>query len=173
MNTQLKPQDILILLKLVRLRGQAWTFAELSKALCMSVSEVHQGIKRAHIAHLLRIQNEQKVPIQEALLEFLIHGVKYAFPAERGSFVRGIPTAHAVPPLQNLLIASDEPPPVWAHPQGRVKGYKLTPLYKSVPDAALQDIELYELLALVDALRDGRAREKALATELLQTRLCP
>ena len=37
-----------------------------------------------------------------------------------------------------------------------------SPLYKNVPTAARRDPKLYELLALVDAIRDGRARDERL-----------
>jgi len=47
----------------------------------------------------------------------------------------------------------------------------LEPLYKNVPYAALRDPALYELLALVDAIRDGRARERNLAERDLVRRL--
>lgn len=53
-----------------------------------------------------------------------------------------------------------EPVPVWPFEQGSRRGYGFSPLYKKVPQAALKDHELYELLALVDALREG-ARESA------------
>ena len=39
----------------------------------------------------------------------------------------------------------------------------LEPLYASVPGAARRNPALYDLLALVDALRIGRARERNLA----------
>lgn len=171
MNNNLKPQDILVLLKLCVQNDPLWTYAELAHSLSMSASEVHQSIKRAHLARLITVQDNLKKPLRTALLEFLIHGVKYAYPPQRGSLVRGIPTAHAAPPLINLLTQGTDPPPVWPYPEGTTRGYKLTPLYKSVPKAALQDTQLYELLALIDALRDGRAREKQLAIQLLQERL--
>jgi hypothetical protein len=37
--------------------------------------------------------------------EFLIHGLKYVFPAYPGALVRGVPTAHSAEPLKGLLIA--------------------------------------------------------------------
>jgi hypothetical protein len=37
-----------------------------------------------------------------------------------------------------------------------------------VPEAALRDPALYEKLALVDALRDGRVRERKLAEQELK-----
>ena len=45
------------------------------------------------------------------------------------------------------------------------------PLYRKVPEAALRDSELYELLALVDAIRDGRARDRRIAEQSSVRRL--
>lgn len=98
---------------------------------------------------------------------------RHADAAERrqhGGLTRGLPTAHAAPPLRDQFAASDEPPPVWADPEGTVRGQELEPLYRSVPKAARADKELYELLALVDAVRSGRARERELAVKELRTR---
>ena len=165
----LKPQDIVILLKLVSLGDRPWSYNVLAVELAMSPSEVHSGVKRAAAARLLDPQ--RNVPILRALLEFLVHGVKYAFPPDRGPLTRGLPTAYAAPPLNTLIVLPDEPPPVWPDPEGKVRGYAFSPLYPSVPKAAAQDSLLYELLALVDAIRDGRARERELAIKELTARL--
>jgi hypothetical protein len=45
------------------------------------------------------------------------------------------------------------------------------PLDRSVPQAARRDPALYDLLALVDALRIGRARERGLAEKEINRRL--
>ena len=58
-----------------------------------------------------------------ALREFLIHGVKYAFPRQRGEVTRGIPTAHAAEPLKRQISAGNEPPPVWPSAMGKTRGY--------------------------------------------------
>src|ERR1700674_5549243 len=50
---------------------------------------------------------------------------------------------------------------VWPLPQGKVRGYRFQPFHKSVPVAASRDEKLYELLALVDSLPDGRVRERS------------
>ena len=165
----LKPQDIVILLKLIALGHQPWSYVTLAHALAMSPPEAHSGLKRAGAAKLFDAQ--RNVPIIRALQEFLVHGVKYAYAPDRGSLTRGIPTSHAGPPLQNLIVQTEEPPPVWPDPAGTVRGYAFSPLYRSVPKAAAQDQVLYELLTLVDAIRDGRARERALAIKLLAERL--
>ena len=49
-----------------------------------------------------------------------------------------------------------------------MRGIALAPLYKTVPIAAMRDPLLYEKLALVDALRDGRTRERKLAEQELK-----
>ena len=165
----LKPQDIVILLKLVTTGDRQWSYSSLAGDLGMSPSEVHSGIGRATSARLFDPQ--RKVPILKALLEFLIHGVRYAFPPAKGHLTRGLPTSYAAPPLNSLVIQSDEPPPVWPDPEGEVRGYEFSPLYRSVPKAAANDKNLYELLALVDAIRDGRARERELAVNELTARL--
>jgi hypothetical protein len=45
------------------------------------------------------------------------------------------------------------------------------PLHESVPRAVEHDPQLYELLALVDAMRVGDARVRGLAAALLHARL--
>lgn len=166
---QLKPQDIVVLLKLIGL-GEGWSYRSLAQELFMSIGEVHNAVDRATRAQLF--DAELRRPRVQALEEFLIHGIRYAFPAERGSVTRGMLTAHAAPPLNEMIVASDsEPPPVWPDPDGTARGYKLEPLYDSVPKAASIDKALYELLALVDAIRDGRVRERNLAAEYLHKRL--
>jgi hypothetical protein len=137
----------------------------------MSVSEAHGAVKRAVRAGLLPPGGLGAKPGAGALREFLIHGAKYAFPAIRGEISRGIPTAHAASPLKDLIAESSEPPPVWPHPRGSIRGASLEPLFPSAPGAALRDSALYEVLALFDALRTGRARERQMAARLLEERL--
>jgi hypothetical protein len=165
----LKPQDVVMMLKLVARAERPWTYAGAAHELFMSVSEVHAGIRRAASAGLLDLQRAE--PMRKNLEEFLVHGLKYAFPPERGGLTRGIPTGYAAPPLKDMISGTDEPPPVWPCPEGKVRGYEFAPLYRSVPRAAALDPLLYELLALVDAVRDGRARERELAVRELKRRL--
>lgn len=135
----------------------------------MSPSEVHAGIKRAITARLM--DSSRRMPIKKSLEEFLIHGVRYAYPPERGGLTRGMPTSYAGPPLKDHFSNSNEPPPVWPDPEGDIRGYEFSPLYKAVPKAAVNDQKFYELLVLVDAIRDGRARERELAIQEIKKRL--
>lgn len=168
----LKPQDIVILLKLIAIGSEPWTFQRLAVELKMSQSEVHAGVRRAVAARLMSdATTTSGQPVRAALLEFLLHGVKYAYPAEHGALTRGVPTGYAASPLNKVIRGSIDPPPVWPYTEGTVRGLAFTPLYPSVPVAALQDSRLYELLALLDAIRDGRARERDFAAKELTSRL--
>lgn len=163
----LKPQDIVVVLKLCGYGTNRPSFARIAADLVMSPSEVHGAVKRAQAAHLLHGPEMLNRPNISAIEEFLIHGVKYAFPAERGELTRGLPTSYATEPLNRLIVPGDEPIPVWPYPEGKKRGTAFAPLYKSVPVAALRDALLYQHLALVDAIRDGRTRERKLAEQEL------
>lgn len=165
----LKPQDIVILLKIHTLENHVWTYEALARSLGMSASEVHSGLKRCGISGLYNAFSRQIRP--QAVLEFLTHGLKYVFPAQPEGMGRGIPTAHSAEPLNSCLSASAESAYIWADPAGKLRGQTIQPLYKSVPTAVQNDPYLYELLSLVDAIRLGRVREQQLAIELLEQRL--
>jgi hypothetical protein len=164
----MKGQDVLVSLKIL-VSGWPGSYADLAKSLGISDGGAHQAVKRAAHSGLLDMAANQAN--KGALVEFLVHGVKYAFPAERGSLTRGMPTSYAVEPLASEFTEQDDDIPVWPDPEGQVRGYALTPLYRSVPFAAKQDNGLYEWLALVDAVRSGRARERDLAGKIIQRRL--
>lgn len=161
----LKPQDILILLKLVAWKRDDWSYGELAKTLHMGVGEVHRALSRALVSRLIDI--DKRRPLRMPLLEFLIHGVKYAFPPAMGSQTRGIPTCHAAP-FVTEFSGGDDIPPVWPHEAGTVRGLSFEPLYQTAPLAALEDEALYRLLVLVDLIRAGRARERKWAEDALR-----
>ncbi len=164
----LKPQDVLVLLKLVVLGNKPWTFSDLSNVLEMSSSEVHAAVGRALVARLAIKTGDSIRPNARNLEEFLLHGIQYVFVPDRGGLGRGMPTAYAAPPLNSRFVMDKEPPPVWPDPKGKVRGESFSPIYKSAPRAAQKDPKLYELLALVDALRGGRAREREVAKKELR-----
>ncbi|WP_029133213.1 hypothetical protein [Sedimenticola selenatireducens] len=167
----LKPQDVLVLLKLVAIGHQTWTYNRLALELCMSPSEVHSAIKRALAANLAYQERGSIVPNTRNLEEFLVHGLRYVFVPERGQMCRGMLTVHAGPPLARHFVPDGEPPPVWPYAQGEDRGMAFSPLYKSAPEAAGRDALLYEWLVLVDAIRGGRARERDWAIREINKRM--
>lgn len=162
-------QDVVVLAKLVSYGGSRPSIAQMSGDLALSPSQVHASLKRLERSRLVDGQTGR--PLLKAVEEFLIHGVKYAFPVQRGETTRGMATAYAAPPLNDQIVDSGDLPPVWPDPDGEVRGVTLEPLHKAAPKASRRDPVLHELLALIDALRDGRVRERQSAEKELGARL--
>jgi len=186
----MKSQDIVVLLKLVSLQEQEeqalpgqpqWAFSgespysvrTLEALLGISKSEINGAIKRS-LSSGLAIKDRQTgrpSPHRRNLHNFIVHGLKFVFPAKPGAMTRGVPTAFAAPMLKSQLVSGGEYIYVWPSAQGRDMGQSVEPLFKSVPDAVQQDERLYEYLALVDAIRLGNQREAGLAGDRLSERL--
>ncbi|MEO0651507.1 MAG: hypothetical protein AAFZ65_12600 [Planctomycetota bacterium] len=159
---------------MTRLKEPRWTFAQLSEALGLSLSETKASVDRALEAGLLGPpldRSAKPAPVRAALCDFLVHGVRYAFYATPGRVVRGMPTGRSAPPLSELVQAGSAPPLVWPDPEGTVRGQAVEPLYRTAPFVARQDVETYALLALVDGIRCGAKREIELAARELRGRL--
>jgi len=172
----LKGLDLFVCLELATSRRTDWTYSELGGELGLSASEANAAVKRSLAAGLLTPPLGPKTkpgPHPRALLEFIRHGVQYAFHEEPGNIVRGMPTAHSALPLSAEIASDGEPPVVWPDAEGEVRGQAFRPLYRTVPHAARRDQELYRALALVDAIRGGRTRERRIAYELLVDQLSP
>jgi hypothetical protein len=167
-QTSLKPQDIYILLALMVIDTENSSYPDLAEKTGLAVSAVHAALKRAAASKLALIQHRRPVVLKPQLLEFLLHGLKYAFPPVWGSLTRGVPTAYAAAPLNSIISPSSDPVPVWAYSKGTVRGISLAPLYPTVPECAIRAPKLYDLLTLVDALRSGQARERNAAEKLLK-----
>ena len=170
-RVNLKPQDILFLLKLVSVGKEPWSYNKIALDLGMSASEIHAASKRTLAARLAVKEDNNIFPDIRNLEEFLLHGIQYVFIPERGALNRGMPTAYAAAPMDAHFAGVSEPPPVRPGSEGEVRGESFSTLYKSAPGAAKNDAKLYQLLALVDAIRGGRARERDIAKKELRNRL--
>jgi len=167
---ELKQQDIYVALKLVVLNNEPCSMQRIGEALGMSASRVHGSIHRLIRANLIRKDKGYR-PVLANLKEFILHGIRFAFVPEIGEPTRGLPTASFAPPLNSEFAPSNELPHVWPDPAGEVRGISFSPLHKSAPEAARKDPVLYEFLAMADAIRGGRARERKMAIEQLSLRL--
>ena len=163
----MKPQDVIILLKIIAMEHENWTQLNLAQSLKISQSEISESIARARYAGLM--DESGKEVMKQKFMDFLQYGLAVVFPVQPGAVVRGVRTAHAAPPLSNEL-ESDEMY-VWPWSIGQSRGHSITPLYATLPEAVLHDPEFYEWIALTDALRIGRARERNLALEILKTKM--
>lgn len=165
----IKSQDIVVLLKILLEGKYNWKYESLHENLHLSVSAIHRSLERCVRARFISPKPYEDVFVMN-IAEFLIHGAPYAFAIEPGKIIRGLPTAHSASPL-NKVIVSEKESYVWASPHGKVRGQSIEPLMKFVPEIAGKDKALYEMLALIDAIRLGRPREKKIASEMLNEKL--
>ena len=151
----MRPQDIVVLLKLVAMGDAKLALKDIAQQLCISASEVSQSLKRSQIAGLV---DATKTKLRrQSLVEFLQYGLQYVFPVQLGTMVNGIATAHAHPFMQKTF--KTEIPFVWADVQGKERGLNIEPFYPKQIQAIKNDEILYKLLALVDVIRIGKTRE--------------
>jgi hypothetical protein len=183
----MKSQDIVILLKLVSLEEQErasnrdgpptredpYSVRSLGASLGISKSEVNASINRSCASGLALKggPDGHAKPNRRDLCSFIIHGLKFVFPAKPGAMTRGVPTAFSAPMLEPYLVAGGSYIYVWPYAYGNEMGQAVDPLFKSVPDAVQEDEKLYEYLALIDAIRLGRQREAKLASDRLSEKL--
>lgn len=166
-HSGMRPQDVLILLKIAAKGDRSWYMKDLSVELGISASEVSESIHRSVFAGLLA-QDKTRL-MRTAVMEFLEHGFRYVYPQRPGALVRGIPTAHAAKPLSEHILSEEAY--VLPYGKGTIRGQAIKPLHPNLAEACLKDADFYELVALSDALRVGRARERQLAVQELKKRL--
>jgi hypothetical protein len=163
-NFYMKPQDVVILTKILASQEQSWTQMSLSRDLGISQSEISEALHRSIHAGLIGSTSKQVNKL--AFEEFLIHGLKYVFSVWPGMVTRGIPTAHSAPALKDEFMS--DLVYVWPYSKGEVRGEAIEPLYKSVPEAVQKDAKLYEYLSLIELLRVGKVREQEFAKNRLK-----
>ena len=161
----IKGQDIVVLAALMDATRQKDTYAELGAHVCLSVSETHAAVNRLIDAALI---NAGHRAFKHNAMEFLVHGLRYAFPLRpAGIMANGLPTAYAAPVAEGQF-ATTGICPVWSWSGGSAYGQCVEPLYRSAPEAAAKDKGLYDWLALLDMLRGGRLRERLFAQKKLE-----
>ncbi|MEX1828203.1 transcriptional regulator [Luteibacter sp. CQ10] len=142
-------------------------------ALSTGISKSQVSISMRHCIDIgLMIAAREGAPSvnRRGLFEFLVYGARYVFPVRPGAPTRGIATGVSAPVFQGKLYtaADSMAAQVWPDPRGNTMGQAVTPLSASVPFAVRQDPTLYALLALLDAIRLGAARERGIAERELR-----
>jgi hypothetical protein len=160
----MRPLDIVVLLKIISYQDTNWQTRDLAFDLGISLSEISESLNRSMIGGL--IDGTKKKVFKKNLFDFLQYGIRHVFPSIVGSLAIGIPTAHSAFIIKDKIISESNF--VWPDLGGTIKGESIEPLYKSVPFASKKDLFLYNMLALVDVLRVGKAREIKIALDELQ-----
>ena len=165
----LKPQDILVSCKLFTLGDAEWPIRRLAGSLSISVGETHAAIERSKAAGVLGTPRGRLNVGRRKFFELVSVAMPQVYYAVRGSVETGVPTAMHAEPLRGVFSKDGRPIPlVWPYGLGSVKGESLLPLYPTVPRAVEHDPALHRLLALVDVVRVGDAKDRKLATDLLE-----
>lgn len=160
--------DVAVALSLVDAPDRS--FAAMGADLGLSASTVHESVTRLLNSGLVRHDPDRERRLnRHAMLAFLEHGVRYAFPGVLGSPTRGVPTAHAGPVLRDDIVADEAI--VWPLANGEHVGPALDPLLPKAARLTTVLPGLYAMLSAVDAVRVGRARERRLAMQYLTQRL--
>ncbi|MBK6986086.1 MAG: hypothetical protein IPH32_15690 [Bacteroidetes bacterium] len=167
-HSGMRPQDVVVLLKIAAKGKNSWMMKDLSNELEISASEISESLNRSMLANLL--SHNKKTLMKSALLDFLEHGLKYVYPQKPGALVRGMATSHSAEPLNKIIQSENHY--VWPFAKGNMRGEAIEPLHPSVPKACLKDPVLYELLTLTDALRVGKIREQKIAITELKKIIC-
>lgn len=173
MKRVLHPLDIVLLTALLTLdEPERATFSKLAGHLQSSTSTIHRAMTRLDTAGVARRTRKGSltpgdyVIDRNATHEVMVHAVRYFMPATLGLPHTGIATAHAGPDLATRIRASE--PYVWPTPEGNDYGPTVEPLDPCVPTLALRHSLFYRLMALIDACRVGRVRERTLADAMVR-----
>ena len=96
------------------------------------IASVHAALERSEAAGLY-YGSERKI-LKQAVLEFLVHGLRYVFSTPNQALSRGDCQLHILrSPLKSKLVASPSEVYVWPDPQGAVRGQAIAPLYRERP----------------------------------------
>ena len=166
-HSGMRPHDIAILLKIASKGINKWYMKDLAHELQISPSEISESINRSVIAGL--ISSDKKTLRKLALIDFLKYGLRYVFPQRPGSITRGIATSITAPPLNEEFFSEENF--VWPYSKGNIRGQAIEPLHPKTAEACSIDSKYYELMALTDAIRIGKARERNLAFDYLKEKI--
>lgn len=159
----MRPQDLAVLLK-ISVSEKSWLNKDIARSVNISPAEVSYSLQRSALAGL--IDGTKRRVMKDALLEFIVHGLPYVFPAVKGPSTVGIATAWSSPFMADKFVSKEQL--VWPYPKGKIRGNSINPLYPGAIGAVQIDEQLYKLLALLDVLRIGRVREKEVAIKELE-----
>jgi hypothetical protein len=160
-----KASDIYVLAGLLA-QDEQWSYRSLADRLRVGHPVVQRALERAKAADLYSPDRRGvNLPNFE---EFAVHALRFVAPARLGPLTAGVPAAWAAEPMAQAIVSSgDDPPPVWPHAEGGVRGQSVEPLHAAAPDAVAEWAKLGEVLASLDSLRVGDVRVRSVAEGFL------
>ena len=140
---------------------------EIAQQLGLSQGEIAKALSRLNKAGLVQDKRVNRT----AALEFILHAIKYIFPAEVGALATGVPTAISSPAHEKMVVQTGDDVYVWPSIHGKKRGQMIKPFYPQLAEAALKDSDFYGLMSAIEILRVGRARERKLAEHYLEKKI--
>ena len=168
-NRMLRPQDVLVACKLFSLGESEWSYARLAGSISISPSEAHAAVERCRAAGVLGTPRGKLTIAKRKFFELCTVVVPQVFYAVRGAVESGVLTSIYAKSLEGVFQPDPRRviPLIWPHESGTTKGESLLPIYSTVPRAVQHDEMLYRLMALIDVVRVGEAKERRMAIDLL------
>lgn len=166
----LRPQDVLVACKLFSLGESEWNYLRLAGSLSISASETHAATERCRAAGVLGTPRGKLTVARRKFFELVTVAVPQVYYAVRGPVESGIPTSIYAEPLRGVFPKDpNRPVPlIWPSESGGTKGESLLPIYPTMPKAIQHDVVLHKLLALIDVVRVGEAKDRKTATDFLE-----
>lgn len=160
----------------VTYEAKPWTYESLGALLDMSPSRIFESLERLSASGLYHGKGLKGRVDKGALLQFILHGARYVFPAIKGGIARGIPTASSSSLFNNKdLIEHTEKGPeyacVWSSPKGNARGASIAPLCRQVISSHSKNVLLNMALVHFDVLRVGGSRERKVAEAFFREHL--
>ena len=162
-----QPIDLLVLLALVASGKPDMPVRDVADAIGISKSAVALSLRRLAGVGLLKGDGAARRINRVAVRSLLEHSLRWIAPGTIGNWELGLPTAHAAGVLSAGLVGDADPLVIPLH-HGPMRGRAVTPIHPRAPQAAGKDPKLHNLLAIVDALRVGRARDREAALAQLR-----
>lgn len=166
----IQPLDLLVVIKMASYPEAPPSVRKLGEDLDIPKSTIATSLRRLRDVGLVRGAKSVPEVNRVALHDCLEHAARWIAPAKIGDFELGLPTAHAAPVMAEKLVGGDDPV-VMPLAHGPMRGRAVAPLHPAAPKAAAKDPKLHALLALTDAFRVGRARDRELASKQLRALL--
>jgi len=127
----LRPFDVAVGLRL--LLEPEERYEPLAEALVTRTSAVHRSVARLRLSGLCTPST--RTIARFAFREFLVHGVRYAFPAVHGPDRTGMATAWSHAQVGPFFTDAELPRPmVWQSDRGSARGESLAPLFRDGAD---------------------------------------
>lgn len=144
----MRPEDVLVLLKIAVIESSDWTPYALSLELGYSEEHILESIARLKEAGLLQMNR----PHTQKLKKFILEELPERYPVVPGKLTRGMYTGFSAQAGYSFGVPRTSTW-VWPKEDGQDWGQEIEPLSPNCCFAVLQDRKLKDVLSIIETLR--------------------